>query len=205
MNAMIQCKVNGTQVTTGKVRASYAHVFTPQARNNDDGTPQDPKYTVSLLIPKSDTDMVQKIAGALRTAGIAKWGDKWDTVKESSGFRKGMRDGDKDRPDDAAYKGHYFVNCTSKNKPTIVDRNMNPITSPEGFRSGDYCRVNINAFAYSNKGKGVAFGLNTIQKLESGPPLAGGPDAHEVFEPLGAEEGAAATPSGTDELSGLGL
>ena len=53
-----------TKVVTGKVRFSYVNVFTPQQRNAD----EDPKYSVTLLIPKSDEDTVEKILKAMNEA-----------------------------------------------------------------------------------------------------------------------------------------
>ena len=56
--------VNPTKVITGpETRWSYANVWQPKAING--GTP---KYSVSLLIPKSDKVTVQKIKAAIQAA-----------------------------------------------------------------------------------------------------------------------------------------
>ena len=44
-------KVNGTKVITGVVRLSYVNLLEAKAINEGD----DPKYSVQLIIPKSDT------------------------------------------------------------------------------------------------------------------------------------------------------
>ena len=46
-----------TQITTGKVRFSYCNLFTPRAVQEG----ATPKYSVTLLIPKSDKATMQKI------------------------------------------------------------------------------------------------------------------------------------------------
>ena len=40
-----------TKVITGKVRASFVHIFEPQSVNGSE-----PKYSCSFIIPKSDTE-----------------------------------------------------------------------------------------------------------------------------------------------------
>ena len=42
-----------TKVITGKVRASFVHIFEPQSVNGSE-----PKYSCSFIIPKSDTETV---------------------------------------------------------------------------------------------------------------------------------------------------
>ena len=56
--------INPCKVITGKdTRWSYANVWEPKAING--GTP---KYSVSLIIPKSDTVTVAKIKAAIEAA-----------------------------------------------------------------------------------------------------------------------------------------
>lgn len=182
-------QVSGTNVITGEVRLSYLNAFVPRASTDPNDADKTPRYGCAVLIPKGDTATLQLLKKALMDAGIAKWGEpKFRQMLEAKTLRLPIRDGDKERPDDAAYKGHYFFNTRSKNKPQIVDTQLNPITSPEGIRSGDYARVNVNAFGYETKGKGVTFGLNNIQLIRRGEPLAGGPDAVEVFDQIERED-----------------
>jgi len=180
--------VSGTNILTGVVRLSYCQLFAPKA--GPDGG--EPVYSCAVLIPKTDTATLGIVKAAMKAAAIAKWGteEKARAQAERDGFRKGLRDGD--QRDDAAYKGHMFFNCRSKNKPQIVDTQRNPITSPELCRSGDYARVNVNVFAFQNKGVGIAFGLNNIQVIAKGEPLAGGPDAVDVFDNVEGVPGTAA-------------
>ena len=85
-----------------------------------------------------------------------------------------MRDGDVDRPDDEAYADSYFINANSRTKPGIVDRNVEPIIDMTEIYSGCYGRVSMVFYAYNvNGNKGIAAGLQNIQKLEDGEPLGG--------------------------------
>ena len=86
-----------------------------------------------------------------------------------------LRDGDDEREDDEAYAGAMFVNANSSNKPGLVDADLNPILDKSEFYSGCYGRASINFYAYdSNGSKGIACGLNNLQKFEDGERLAGG-------------------------------
>jgi hypothetical protein len=170
------------KVITGKVRFSYLHVFEPSAAQEG----QEKKYSVSLLIPKTDTKTLKAIEKAVEEAiqeGKAKFGGKIP-----ANLKLPLRDGDDERPDDENYEGMMFVNATSKNKPGLVDEDVNPIMEKEDFYSGCYGRASVNFYAFNAAGnKGIACGLNNLQKLEDGDRLSGGPSAEEDFS--GADDG----------------
>ena len=169
---------NSTKVITGKVRFSYANVFEPTAMQ--DG--QTPKYNVSIIISKSDTKTVEAIKKAIeaaKEAGKSKIADKNGKIPVN--LKTPLRDGDEERPDDPAYENSYFINANSERKPGIVDRDLNPIMSRDDFYSGCYGRASINFYAFSVNLKGIACGLNNLQKLEDGERLAGGSSAEEDF------------------------
>lgn len=169
---------NSTKVITGKVRFSYANVFEPTAMQ--DG--QTPKYNVSIIISKSDTKTVEAIKKAIeaaKEAGKSKIADKNGKIPVN--LKTPLRDGDEERPDDSAYENSYFINANSERKPGIVDRDLNPIMSRDDFYSGCYGRASINFYAFNVNSKGIACGLNNLQKLEDGERLAGGSSAEEDF------------------------
>lgn len=171
-------EANSTKVVTGKVRFCYANVFEPTSMNEDDT----PKYNVCILIPKSDTKTLEKINKAIeaaKQAGKAKIADK--SGKIPSTLKTPLRDGDEERGDDEAFEGHYFINANSTRKPSIVDRDLAPIMDKEEFYSGCYGRASINFYAYNVNSKGIAAGLNNLQKLEDGERLAGGSSAEDDF------------------------
>lgn len=167
-----------TKVITGKVRFSYAHVFEPVTMAEG----QDAKYQVSLIIPKSDLATLEKIEKAVEAAKVVGKDKISKNGKIMPGLKMPLRDGDEERPDNPEYANSMFVNCSSKIKPGIVDKDLNPIMSQDEFYSGCYGRASINFYAFNNAGnRGIACGLNNLQKLADGEALAGGASAEEDF------------------------
>lgn len=173
-------QVNSTKVVTGKVRFCYANVFEPTAMNEGEA----PKYSVCILISKDDTatvDKIKKAIAAAKEAGKAKLANKNGQLPADAALKLPLRDGDVDRADDLAFENCYFINASSNRKPSIVDRDLNPIMEKEEFYSGCYGRASINFYAFNVSSKGIAAGLNNLQKLEDGEMLAGGSTAEEDF------------------------
>ena len=169
-------KMNSTKVVTGVVRLSYEHVWEPASINGSK-----PKYSVSLIIPKSDTKTLDAINAAVENAikdGAAKFGGK---IPPRGALKLPLRDGDLEREDEA-YTGSYFVNANSTTAPQIVDRAVQPILDRSEVYSGCYARVSINFYAFNTNGnKGVACGLGNIQKVRDGEPLGGKSSAADDF------------------------
>lgn len=169
---------NSTKVVTGKVRFCYVHVFEPTALAEGDT----PKYNICILIPKEDTKTVNAINKAIeaaKIAGKAKIADK--NGKIPSTLKTPLRDGDEERSDDPAFEGMYFINANSTRQPTIVDKSLNPIMDRSEFYSGCFGRASITFYAFNVQSKGIAAGLQNLQKLEDGEPLSGGSTAEEDF------------------------
>ncbi|KOF56139.1 hypothetical protein AGR56_04265 [Clostridium sp. DMHC 10] len=164
------------KIVTGKVRFSYANVWEPKSINGSD-----PKYSVSLIIPKSDKDTLKKVKEAIEEAkkeGTAKLGGKIP-----ANLKTPLRDGDVDRADDESYADSYFINANSNTKPGIVDKNVQTILDQSEFYSGCYGRASITFYAYNANGnKGIACGLQNLQKLEDGDPLGGHSRAEDDFD-----------------------
>ena len=169
-------KTNSTKVVTGVVRLSYANVWEAASINGSK-----PKFSVSLIIPKSDTKTIDAINAAVENAikdGAAKFGGK---VPPRGSLKLPLRDGDLEREDEA-YKDAYFVNANSTTAPQIVDRAVQPILDRAEVYSGCYARVSINFYAFNTNGnKGVACGLGNIQKVRDGEPLGGKSSAADDF------------------------
>ena len=140
---------NPTKVVTGVVRLSYANVWEPASINGSN-----PKYSVSLIIPKTDTKTIDAINAAVDAAikdGVAKFGGK---IPNKAALKLPLRDGDLER-DDEAYKGAYFVNANS---------------------------TTVNFYAFNSNGnRGIACGLGNIQKVRDGEPLGGRSSAADDF------------------------
>lgn len=185
---MKQNYVNPSKVITGvNTRWSYANVWEPKSING--GTP---KYSVSLIIPKSDTATVQKIQAAIQAAyeeGQGKLKGNSRSVPALQAIKTPLRDGDLERPGDEAYKDCYFVNANATTKPGIVDANLQPILERSEVYSGVYGRASISFYAFNSNGnKGIACGLNNLQKIRDGESLGGKASAEVDFATVTDED-----------------
>lgn len=168
-----------TKVITGMVRFSYANVWEPRAMDEN----SEPKYSVSILIPKKDKVTLKKIKDAIEAAkeqGKSKWGGKIP-----GGLKLPLRDGDTDKPDNPEYEDCMFLTASSSQRPGIIDAQMNDILDKDEFYSGCYGRASLNFYAFAVGSKGVAVGLNNLQKLKDGDNLTGRTSAQDDF---GSEE-----------------
>jgi len=167
-------------LTTGKVRLSYVHVWQPQAPQGGE-----PKYSVTILIPKSDVNTLNAVYSEMenvKQAGVSSaWGGTLPPIVKIP-----LYDGDGVRPSGEPFgeecRGHMVMTAYSKTQPQVVDLNVQPVLSQADVYSGCYARVNISFFAYNQTGsKGLGCGLNCIQKVGDGEPLSGGVSAQEAF------------------------
>lgn len=176
--------VNPTKVITGPdTRWSYCNAWEPKAING--GTP---KYSVSLIIPKSDTKTIEKVRAAIQEAydeGQGKLKGNGKSVPPLSSIKTPLRDGDVERPDDEAYANSFFINANSASAPGIVDAACQPIIDTSEVYSGVYGRASINFYAFNSNGnKGIACGLNNLQKIRDGESLGGKSRAEDDFADL---------------------
>ncbi len=172
-----------TKVVTGiNTRLSYANVWDPKSINGGKE-----KYSVSLIIPKSDTKTVTAIEKAIDAAieeGIGKFGGK---KPNKVALKLPLRDGDLEK-DDVNYKDAYFINANSITAPQIVDKQVQPILDQAEVYSGCYARVSISFYAFNTNGnRGVACGLGNIQKIRDGEPLGGHSSASDDFTAIGEQ------------------
>ena len=173
-----------TKVKIGEVRFSYVHIFTPEAVAEGN----EKKYSVSLIIPKTNKKLIAEIKAAIEAAIQAGIASRFDG-KRPVNLRSPLRDGDLGRAEDEAYAGAYFVNVSSKTKPGIVKRmkvngenRLVEVTNEEDIYSGCYGFASVNFFAYNNKGnKGIGAGLNNILKTRDGEYLGGRTSAESDF------------------------
>ncbi|ARU18901.1 DUF2815 family protein [Ligilactobacillus salivarius] len=172
-----------TKVVTGiNTRLSYANIWEPKSINGGKE-----KYSVSLIIPKSDTKTVTAIEKAIDAAieeGIGKFGGK---KPNKVALKLPLRDGDLEK-DDVNYKDAYFINANSITAPQIVDKQVQPILDQAEVYSGCYARVSISFYAFNTNGnRGVACGLGNIQKIRDGEPLGGHSSASDDFTAIGEQ------------------
>ena len=160
-----------TKVVTGKVRFSFCYLFEPQEALGGG----DPKYSITLLIPKSDTATIKKIRDAIaeareiycnRNGANALPAKPVHTLKDGDGTRD---NGEEFGPE---CRGHYVIKVRSSKPPVVVDAFRNEITNPAEVYGGCYGRASINFFGYNTAGqKGISATLLSVQKLHDGEPF----------------------------------
>jgi len=180
-NTVNNTAVNPTKIITGVCRLSYANIW--QAKSINGGAP---KYSTSVLIPKSDTKTIAKVKAAIQAAyeeGEGKLKGNSKSVPSLASLKTPLRDGDTERPDDEAYAGHWFLNANSNTAPGVVDANREPIYDTSEIYSGVYARVSLSFYAFNSNGnRGIACGLQNIQKVRDGESLGGKSRAEDDFD-----------------------
>ena len=183
-----------THVVTGKVRFSYEHIMKPYANTNADPSAA-PKYSVTVLVPKTDVATVARLGAGIEAAKKA--------GLEAKKFREGtpldklptpIYDGDGYRADGYTPFGPeckgmwvFTASCAEDRKPGVVDAAGNPIIDASEIYSGIWGRVSVDFFAYNFSGtQGVGCALCNVQKLSDGEPLgASRPSAADDFGATG--------------------
>lgn len=171
------------KVLTGEVRLSYVNLVAPRAAQQG----AEPRYSVTLLIPKTDVATKAAIDAAMEAAAKDAVAKTWGGVRPPY-LKPVIHDGDGVRPSGVAFgpecKGHWVMTASTKTKPQVIDAYGNELT-PTDIYSGMYARVTIRFFGYSNSGnKGVGCGLGNVMKIRDGEPLSGGASAASDFAGL---------------------
>lgn len=174
------------KVLTGEVRLSYCNLTAPRASQQGG----EPKYSVTLLIPKADFATKADVDAAMQAAVNEAVAKVWGGVRPPQ-IRFPIYDGDGVRPSGVPFgdecKGHWVMTASTKNKPQVVGiDNINCDLAPVDIYSGMYARVTIHFFGYSNSGnKGIGCGLGNVMKTRDGERLAGGASAAMDFAGVG--------------------
>lgn len=182
--------MSSKKVMTPKFRVSFPSVF--KARADFEG--QEPKFSIVMLFDKAtDISALKQLA---QSVVLEKWGP--DKAKWPQNLRSPFRDGDVEGNGKDGYTGVIFVRASSKTRPGLVDQEKVQILEESDFYGGCYARATINAFAYDKAGnKGVAFGLQNIQKLADGEPFSGRTKAEDDFDAVSEAPVAGGTKSGS--------
>ena len=180
------------KVLTGECRLSYCNLTTPRAAQQGG----EPKYSVTLLIPKTDMATKADIDAAIQAAANEALSKVWNGARPPQ-LSVPIWDGDGVRKSGVPFgdecKGHWVMTASTKNKPQVVGiDNINCELSPADIYSGMYARVTIRFFGYSNSGnKGIGCGLGNVMKTRDGEALAGSASASVDFAGVGASPAAA--------------
>lgn len=178
-------------ITIQNVRLSYCNLFQPKAPINNPSA--EPKYSVTLLIPKTNTAALTAIKTAIDAAIDAGVNAKWNGVRPPQPATP-IHDGDGPRPSDGSpfgeeCRGMYVMTASSRTAPFVVDRQVQRIIDPTEVYSGMWANANINFFPYISAGKkGIGCGLNGVQKIRDDTLLGSSRvTAEEAFSALPAE------------------
>lgn len=190
-------------ITINNVRFSYTNLFAP--KSNFEG--QEPVYSVTILLPKSETAEKAAIDKAIEDATLYGVGEKWNGVRPPV-IPNPVHDGDGVKSDGTEYgpecKGCWVFTAKSKDAPFVVDHQVNNIIDPTKVYSGMWGNVSVSFYPYSFAGKkGIGCGLAGVQKVRDDEPLGGRRiTASEAFRPVavaidpvtGLPEGSGALP-----------
>lgn len=173
-------------ITIENVRFSYCNLFQPKPSfNNPNG---EPKYSTTVLIPKSNVQAKATIDQAIAATIEAGVTSKWGGVRPPQPAIC-VHDGDGPRPSDGSAFGEECRGCwvftaSSKQPPFVVDAQVQNIIDPTQVYSGMWGNINVNFFPYNNAGKkGIGCGLNGVQKTRDDEPLSSHVTAQEAFQP----------------------
>ena len=176
---------------TGEVRCSYVNVHTPRQINGQGN----PKYTMTALIPKTDTATYADIEASMKAAIEVGIREKWGG-KRPAKLVHTLYDGDGVKPETGEEwgpecKGHWVLRMSANEgqRPQVVGMdNIKAELDPRDVYSGMYARVTIRFYPYKHEtGKcGIGCGLGNILKTRDGEPLAGGATAESDFAGIGA-------------------
>lgn len=172
---------NGTRVIL-QCRLSFVHLAEPWSGTEGN----EKKYSVSCIVPKEDKETVAALKAAFEQAleeGTAKCWKGKKPNPAASNFKRPIKDGDIDRPDDAAYAGSFFFTASSKSKPATLNRLKQEIPAEEVY-SGCQALVSVNLFPYAQGSNGVAAGLNSVLFYADGERLGGGGDGRHDFDDI---------------------
>lgn len=173
--------INETKVVFGPVRLSFPSLF---AKKKFDGDTGDGKYMVTALIPKEEKETVDAIRGAINAAKKAGVSGKWNG-KTPKDLTLPLIDGD--TYDDEFYTDYYTIKAKSNNRPTVIDRNNQPIADEEEIYGGVWAYLSVSFFPYNAAGnKGVGAALNAVQKFKDDEPF-GQNSAHD-FDGIGFDD-----------------
>lgn len=181
MKPNILPKNDGRTVVIGPCRLSYVHLFEKYA--GPDGDQERAKYQTGILIPKTQKQTVDALKKCIKAAydqAVTKyWGGKKPDIKEASDAYP-LRDGD--AKDDDNYEDCFYVNAKTGKKPSVTDRDGQPIIDEDEIYSGVWAWVCITFYGYKVNGKcGIATALEAVRKCKDDEQFGGNISQSEAF------------------------
>lgn len=162
------------KVITPEFRGSFVNVMEAKAYSAD----QDPKYSMTIAIPKDDK-FWKELNAEIKAVCIKKWNE---VPKKYKTF---FKDGDEEE-EKYGFKGMTVFTASNKQKPGIVVKNdkgdlVEPMNNDEIY-SGAYYRASLRPYAYEyQNSKGVAISLDNVMKTKEGERFGSKTSAAEDF------------------------
>lgn len=168
------------KLRTPPFRLSFPNVFQPSSYEGST-----PKYSIAMLFyPDKFTKKQKKLYDLLVSSAEDALREKFKIKKGKkipSNLKFPMRDGD-EKPDLDGYgDGCMFASASSKMRPGVVDMDQVEIDDMEDIYAGCWCRATLTVYAYDNIGKGAAFGLYNLQKLDDDDSFSSRTSAEDDF------------------------
>lgn len=169
---------------------SFPSLFTPKPRFQGG----DAVYQATLIFDAAAIGSPEyaQLKKAVADAISAKWGP--EKLKDTAFMKKlrlPFRDG-AEKDIEGYGEGKVFINAWTKQKPGVVDENVNEITIASDVYAGQPARATVVPFAYSQQGNmGVSFSLEHVQIADrNADRMDGRKSAKQAFGQLGSASGA---------------
>ena len=175
---------NASKLVTPEILCSYPHLF-EAVDPFELGTK---KYSLQIMIPKTEKAFLAKMKAAILAADEAKWGAKAADIVKNLKVKHPVRDGDDSDVENEYAKGCFFLSAKSKSRPGVVDKSMQQIIDPDDIYPGCIIRAAINFYGFEVKSKkGIAVGLNNVMKVKDGEQIGGKASAEDDFSEFKSE------------------
>lgn len=179
------------KMVTPEFRAAFVGIFKATApKDQPDGKK---KYSIrAVFMPNADLAAMKQQA---KVAAEEKWGNNIPkTMRSPFRLNEELDNPIPGVPDDAVV---MTFSANEDRRPGLVDANLNDIIDDSEVYAGAWFRAQVRPYAYENKGnRGVAFGLENVQKTRDDDPLGRGKvPASKAFEAFG---GGSASKSASD-------
>lgn len=156
-------------------RVSYPYLYKPSTYDKEN-----PKYGLTMLFDTNLVDLSQ-MKKLVKSVAIEKFGKKLP-----KNLKLPFRDGEEKEDVDGYGEGIIFAAAYSQDVPGVCDAEF---TACEDLKAGDYARATVNVFAFDNQRRGVALGLQNVQKIADGEPFGAiRPDAEDDFDDLNIDD-----------------
>lgn len=173
-------KTERIKLMTPVFRVSFPHLFEADAYGKGD-----PKFSVVGLVQKSvsgrDKELLVTMKKAAEKKSIERFGEAaFRKMRKLGQFKWPFRDGEEKELDGYGPEVIFFT-LSSKTPPGVIGRRKEPLEEKDVY-AGCYARATVGIYTFDNESKGVAFGLNNIQKVGDGEPFSGRTSANDDFE-----------------------